>query len=331
MSLETTIKKYGAENLSFALLKRASAKENDGNTENGLVQRSLEFENILEHNLDSYFHPASLLKLFISLMASELLLQNNQLEVRKTEYEKNELSRAIHESISASDNDALAFLVDYLAAYPWDYNLINIENTLKFTPDKQSQDILNDILNSRLEINKFFLEKGFSKKINLVNKCFGFDYYGKERQIYEALGHNRINNRDLIKLLILIEKDFPLILNSMKRVLKNNADDADVAAEQESHDISSGIINTEDYQVQAFSGKVLADEFKVTNIYSKAGWNSKVRHDAVLFSINAEIGVCEQSQYILTILTKNLSHDEEILQEIAREVLLTLTSLPESP
>ena len=89
MSLETTIKKYGAENLSFALLKRASAKENDGNTENGLVQRSLEFENILEHNLDSYFHPASLLKLFISLMASELLLQNNQLEVRKAEYEKN--------------------------------------------------------------------------------------------------------------------------------------------------------------------------------------------------------------------------------------------------
>jgi hypothetical protein len=235
-------------------------------------------------------------------MASELAAQNNKLEVRKTEYEKNELSRAIHESISASDNDALAFLVDYLAAYPWDYNLINIENTLKFTPDKQSPDILNKILNSRLQINKFFLEKGFSEKINLVNKCFGFDYYGKEKQIYEALGHNQINNRDLIQLLILIEKEFPLILNSMKRVLENN---------------------TEDYQVQAFSGKVLAEEFKIENIYSKAGWNSKVRHDAVLFSIeeNAENGVCERSQYILTVLTKNLSHDEEIVQEIAREVL----------
>jgi hypothetical protein len=60
---------------------------------------------------------------------------------------------------------------------------------------------------------------------------------------------------------------------------------------------------------------------KVTSIYSKAGWNSKVRHDAVLFSINAEIGVGERSQYILTILTKNLSHDEEIVQEIARKVL----------
>jgi hypothetical protein len=358
MSLETIIKKYGAENISFALLKRA-------NHENA-------FENILEHNLDSYFHPASLLKLFVSLMASELSPQNNQLEVKETEYE---LNRAIHESISASDNDALAFLVDYLAAYPWDYNLINIENTLKFTPDEQSQDILNKILNSRLQINKFFLEKGFSEKINLVNKCFGFDYYGKEKQIYEALGHNQINNRDLIKLLILIEKDFPLILNSMQRVLENNEDyeNAEVCTERQSdvgrvaertssrlrrtndrsvlpvhedheddenaeigvplhaHDIPSGIINTEDYQVQAFSGKVLADEFKVKSIYSKAGWNSKVRHDAVLFSINAEIGVCEQSQYILTILTKNLSHDEEILQEIAREVLLTLTSLPESP
>ena len=328
MSLETTIKKYGAENLSFALLKRASAKENDGNTENGLVQRSLEFENILEHNLDSYFHPASLLKLLISLMASELLLQNNQLEVRKAEYEKNELSRAIHESISASDNDALAFLVDYLAAYPWDYNLINIENNLKFTPDKQSQDILNDILNSRLEINKFFLEKGFSKKINLVNKCFGFDYYGKERQIYEALGHNQINNRDLIKLLILIEKDFPLILNSMKRTLENSEDheSAEIGVPLHAHDIPSGIINTEDYQVQAFSAKVLAEEFKVKSIYSKAGWNSKVRHDAVLFSIekNVENGAVQQSQYILTVLTKNLSHDEEILQKIAREVILTL-------
>ncbi|MFZ4084189.1 MAG: hypothetical protein ACOYK1_01425 [Vampirovibrionia bacterium] len=307
MSLETIIEKYGAENISFALLKRTSAKKDGENAENGAVQRSL--ETILEHNLDSYFHPASLLKLFISLMASELAAQNNQLEVRKTEYEKNELSRAIHESISASDNDALAFLIDYLAAYPWDYNLINIENTLKLTPDKQPQDILNKILNSRLQINKFFLEKGFSQKINLVNKCFSFDYYGKERQIYEALGHNQINNRDLIKLLILIEKDFPLILNSMKRVLENN----------------------EDYQAQAFSGKVLTEEFKVKSVYSKAGWNSKVRHDAVLFSMNAESGVCERSQYILTVLTKNLSHDEEILQEIAREVLLTLTSLLESP
>jgi hypothetical protein len=325
MSLETIIEKYGAENISFALLKRTSAKKNGENAENGVVQRSL--ETILEHNLDSYFHPASLLKLFISLMASELSLQNNQLEVRKTEYEKNELSRAIHESISTSDNDALAFLVDYLAAYPWDYNLINIGNTLKLAPDKQSQDILNKILNSRLQINKFFLGKGFSEKINLVNKCFSFDYYGKEKQIYEALGHNQINNRDLIKLLILIEKDFPLILNSMKRVLENNEDDenAEIGVPLHAHDIPSSIINTEDYQVQAFSGKVLAEEFKVTSIYSKAGWNSKVRHDAVFFSINAEIGVGERSQYILTVLTKNLSHDEEIVQEITREVLLRIS------
>jgi hypothetical protein len=270
-------------------------------------------------------------------MASEFSPQNNQLKIKETEYEKNESSRAIHESISASDNDALAFLVDYLAAYPWDYNLINIENTLKLTPDKQSQNILNKILNSRLQINKFFLEKGFSEKINLVNKCFSFDYYGKERQIYEALGHNQINNRDLIKLLILIEKDFPLILNSMKRTLENNENDENAEIEVPRHapDIPSGIINTEDYQAQAFSGKVLVDEFKVKSIYSKAGWNSKVRHDAVLFSINkddenAEIGVCERSHYILTVLTKNLSHDEEILQEIAQEVILTLTSLPES-
>jgi hypothetical protein len=327
MSLETIIKKYGAENISFALLKRVDNE----NSENQAVQGSLEFENILEHNLDNYFHPASLLKLFISLMASELLLQNNQLKVKKTEHEKNELSRAIHESISASDNDALAFLVDYLAAYPWDYNLINTENALKLTPDQQSQDILNKVLNSRLAINKFFLEKGFSEKINLVNKCFSFDYYGKEKQIYEALGHNQISNRDLIKLLILIEKDFPLILNSMKRTLENNEDDenAEIGVPLHAHDIPSGIINTEDYQVQAFSGKVLAEKFKIENIYSKAGWNSKVRHDAVLFSINkdnenAENGVCERSQYILTVLTKNLSHDEEILQEIAREVILTL-------
>jgi hypothetical protein len=339
MSLETIIEKYGAENISFALLKRASAKKDGENAKNGVMQRSLEFQNILEHNLDSYFHPASLLKLFISLMASELSLQNNQLEVKETEYEENELRRAIHESISASDNDALAFLVDYLAAYPWDYNLINTENTLKLISDEQSQDILNKILNSRLQINKFFLEKGFSEKINLVNKCFGFDYYGKERQIYEALGHNQINNRDLIKLLILTEKDFPLILNSMKRVFKNSEDyeNAEIRVPLHAHDIPSGIINTEDYQVQAFSGKVLAEEFKVKSIYSKAGWNSKVRHDAVLFSINkdgektednenAEIGVLKRSDYILTILTKNLSHDEEIVQEIAREVLLS--SLP---
>ena len=126
---------------------------------------------------------------------------------------------------------------------------------------------------------------------------------------------------------------------SVLRVHEDHEDDenAEIGVPLHAQDIPSGIINTEDYQVQAFSGKVLAEEFKVKSIYSKAGWNSKVRHDAVLFSINkddenaeddenSENAAVQQSHYILTILTKNLSYDEEILQEIAREVVLT--SLP---
>jgi hypothetical protein len=292
MSLKTIIKEYGAENISFALLKRALGK----------------FENILEHNLDSYFHPASLLKLFISLMVSECSQRTDPLTVKRTEYEKKELSRAIHESISASDNDALAFLIDYLTG-------------------QQSQDILTEIFNSRLQINKFFLEKGFSEKINLANKCFSFNYYGKERQIYEALGHNQINNRDLIKLLILIDKSFPFILNSMKRTLKKQKDNNDTITEylnSQYHNIPSNIIDTEDYQVQAFSGQVITRKFQIDNIYSKAGWNSKVRHDAVFFSIPEEHETVSPPQYILTVLTKNLSYDEKILQRIVTEILLTL-------
>lgn len=287
MSLETLFSKYNPDDISIAILEKKTNKS--------------EFKSILEHNLDKYFHPASLLKLFIAVMATQ---KTNQESLNF-----NDLHKAIYESISASDNDALAFLIDYLAPYPWDYNPVPAES-----------EIFKKILESRLEINKFFLDQNFSEKINLVNKCFGFDYYGKERQIYEALGHNQINNHDLIKILILIEKGFPEILKAMQRDLITNT-----AAD---NNIPSNIIDTEDYQSKAFSAPVLQENLKPREIYSKAGWNSKVRHDAVIFKLpngsstdEAKSQETQSSTYILSILTKGLSQDEGILQEIVREVI----------
>ena len=114
----------------------------------------------------------------------------------------------------------------------------------------------------------------------------------------------------------------------MKRTLKKQKDKKNNTITEhlnsQYHDIPSNIIDTEDYQVQAFSGQVIARKFQIDNIYSKAGWNSKVRHDAVFFSITEEHETVSPSQYILTVLTKNLSYDEEILQKIVTEILLTL-------
>jgi len=292
MTLERVLKKYKAEDISISFLVREAGDHNP--TES--------FKTLVEHNPDTYFHPASLLKLFITTMANKLYPSPEE-----------ELTQAINETIIHSDNDALAYLIDYLAPYPWDYNSTDSKNTLQ------------ELCESRLKINQFFIDSGFSADINLANKCFSFDYYGKEKEIYKELGANQITNRDLSKLLILIEKGFPLIMQAMQRTL--NDENAEIGVRQESRNISSSIIDTDTYQVEAFAGKILRDKLGLKQIYSKAGWNSRVRHDAAIFTLDDRTLSESQTQnkktktYILSILTKNLSHCEEILQELVSETL----------
>ena len=254
-------------------------------------QEEDELKILVSHNLDRYFHPASLLKLFIAVMIEDKTLSG--FEKASTKY--NKILKALKASILDSDNDALAFLVDILAPSTNDYNFI----------DEQE---LDDLCTQRQTISAYFHKLGFSDSLVLVNKCFGFDYYGKEEQILDKLGQNQISNNDLIKLLSLIEKSYPLTFEAMHRDL------GDFERGPEGKAIPSSIINTQDYQVEAFTGAVLRKELGLGAIYSKAGWTSKVRHDAVIFDY-------QSARYFLTVMTAELSMSPAALQGIAEACL----------
>jgi len=295
VSLADFKSKYDENNFSYALL----SKSTDETVAEKLFENKYKIE--LEHNLDAYFHPASLLKLFIGFICEDKLKAYEDSELSKySENTLDELKRAIRASIKESDNDALAYLIDFLAMQPYDYNLI------------QDEFLLKKLISERIKINEFFKIKGFSKDINIANKCFSFDYYGKEKQIIESLGANQISNRDLIKLLIKIQLESPLVLGSMYRLIRTEARE-DIADQENTQNISSSIIDTNQYQVEAFSPRVLANNLGVNELYSKAGWNSRVRHDSVIFKF-------KNKDFILSILSKNLSYDEGIIQKLVLEI-----------
>ena len=260
------------ENISYALLKKQGAS----------------FKNLLSHNLNKYYHPASLLKLFTGVIFEERFLAEDK-----------RLDEAHLASIKDSDNDALAFILDFIAPLKADYNFL-------------SETDLDQAVTRRKVINNFFSELNFSTEMNISNKCFGFDYYGKEAQLLERLGPNQITCQDLIDLLILIEAKYPKTFQAMHRELFPKRDSANL--------VPSSIIDTEDYQIEAFSGKVLREQLNLKEIYSKAAWTSKVRHDSVLFDVG-EGAAFPSGRYLLALMTQGFSHSPETLQQITELVI----------
>ena len=201
---------------------------------------------VYQENPDTIYHPASLLKLFVAVMASELLEDSEEKE------------RALKASLRDSDNDALAYLVDELYYHHESHCNTEEENHCeRLSPSlRAKRSNLNNILQKRQAITKYFTERGYSSQLRLHNKCFSFDYYGTEKQILEELGPNQITINDAAKIMLEIYNKHPKLLEYMQR----NLDDQD------------------DYQAQNFIGKSL----EAQTFYSKAGWNSKVKHDCCI-------------------------------------------------
>ena len=194
--------------------------------------QDLESGEVYQENPDTIYHPASLLKLFVAVMASKLLEDSKEKE------------QALKASLKDSDNDALAYLVDELCYHHESYCKTKGRNNL------------NNILLKRQSITKYFTDRGYSSQLRLHNKCFSFDYYGIEKQILEELGPNQITINDAAKIMLEIYNKHPKLLEYMQR----NLNDQD------------------DYQAHNFIGKSL----EAQTFYSKAGWNSKVKHDCCI-------------------------------------------------
>ena len=106
----------------------------------------------------------------------------------------------------------------------------------------------------------------------------------------------------------MIENSYPKSFQAMHREI--------ALVRTDDKPIPSSITDTQDYQVEAFAGKVLREELGITEIYSKAGWTSKVRHDAVIFDYALAKGDAPSARYILTVMTDGFSYAPDMLQKV---------------
>jgi hypothetical protein len=240
---------------------------------------------VLSYNPDVYYHPASLLKLFTALAAKETLKSCS------------DLVEAIAASLNASDNDALGYIVDLLSETSSGTELASSE--------------FEEFKHKREKINDYFKKLGYSKEINLANKCFSFNYYGRDRQLAKAgTNHNQILISDVAKVMQAIRTDKQKktewhIYDFLERKFDPNKADAAIKEK----DL--------DYQTYNFIGGALCKaQLADKAFHSKAGWNSRVRHDAAFVKLN------NSEEYLIIILTKNLSHRADLIPLISQALYL---------
>lgn len=225
-------------------------------------------------NENHYYHPASLIKLFASQMAFELLLPSD------------ETNRAIQESLKESDNDALSYLVDMVTGTQSGAELEGKE----FRNFEQMRNTIND----------FYIRKGCTEKLNIPNKCFSFDAYGRDMQLCKK-SRNQVSIYDIAKIMEII-RSAQSEETSIYKYLKRDINDS------------------EDYQLQFIAKGLEAAGDKDLDFYSKAGWNSKVRHDAACFKSGSK-------EYLLVILTEGLSDKSDLIPNLSEKIYSQIKSL----
>jgi hypothetical protein len=229
---------------------------------------------------DIYYHPASFIKLFNAYLASHNLAVDN-LDTKSSA----DLFNAIHESLLVSDNDALSLLVDY--------------NTKTQSGLRLSEKDFQAFTKQRKKITEFFCAKNYSKDLKLHAKCFTYSPYGRDDQLVldQNFGTNLASIEDIAKIMKDIRQDFPELYRSLKRYIN---DQTDIQTEF----IANGL--------ETFSN--LVQEF-----YSKAAWNSRVRHDAALIKLP------DNREILLIIMTKGLSEYKELIPSLAKSIFYCQT------
>lgn len=253
----------------------------------------LDQEPLIYHHfqqLDLSYHPASLIKLFHAYLA-KYKIQSSAADFARQKIDESEsfaspnhlddVYQAIDAALRESDNDALSYLMDY--------------NSGVCSGPRLDADDLEVFKEARGAVTQFFQQRGYSKQLNLAGKCFSFAPYGREKQISledGGLGRNRILIQDALQIMMAIRADFPELLLALKRDIN---DDNDIQTQF----IAKGLRDYKD---------------SIKEFYSKAGWTSRVRHDAALIKTN------DNKELITVIMTKNLSQFEELIPYITAKV-----------
>ncbi len=239
-------------------------------------------------------YPASVVKLFYLVAVQEWLEKGMS---QTTE----ELNRALTDMIVDSSNDATSLIVDILSG---------TTSGPVLTPGP-----FETWKYQRQIVNRYYQSLGWEEinGINVCQKTWGDGPYGRERAFYGEMFENRnmLTTDATARLLHSIVGGVAVSSarsQAMMKLLKRglNADELPQ--------------NVEEDQVTGFLGGGLSEN---SQIWSKAGWTSTVRHDA------AYIELPNQRPYLLVVFTegKEQGKSREILPFVSGKIAEAVSKL----
>ncbi|TAE59734.1 MAG: serine hydrolase [Nostocales cyanobacterium] len=239
-------------------------------------------------------YPASVIKLFYLVAVHEWL------EKGMTNTSK-ELERALSDMIIDSSNDATSLIIDILSGTTSGPEL----PAAPFETWKYQRNI----------VNRYYQSLGWEEmaNINVCQKTWGDGPYGRERAFYGEMFENRnmLTTNAIARLLHSIVGGVAVSSSrsqQMMSVLKRSIKPEELP------------LDVEEDQVTGFLGGGLPEN---SQIWSKAGWTSSVRHDA------AYIEILEKSPYLLIVFTegKAQAKSREILPFISQQIAEAMNNL----
>jgi len=227
-------------------------------------------------------YPASVVKLFY-LVAAHRWLEDKKIE------QTPELTRALHDMIVDSSNEATQYVVDVLTHTTGGYEL----------PPKE----MEEWQYQRNAVNRYFSSLGYTN-INVNQKTFCEDAYGRERVSRGPNGENR--NK--------LTTDATARL--MMEIVTGQA--ANAARTAQMMDLLkrdyTGQSTDPDDQGHGFTGIALEGREGV-RLWSKAGWTSTTRHDVVYIELP------NGARFVLATFTTDHANEREIIPTVARIVI----------
>jgi hypothetical protein len=246
--------------------------------------RSLERPKMAHFNGEVKIYPASVVKMFY-LAAAHRWLEDGKLR------DSPELRRAMKDMILDSSNDATGFIVDVLTG---------TSNGAEISAKE-----LQAYGEKREAVNRYLKTLEY-KNINVNQKTYCEDLYGRERQFWNA-GKNRnmLTTNATARLLaeialgklVSVERSAQM-MELMRRDYTSNAKDPDD-------------------QAHGFTGIALK-EIDGARLWSKAGWTSTTRHDA------AYVETPDGLRFVLVVFTQKQAKERDIIPNIAQIVLKNL-------
>ena len=227
-------------------------------------------------------YPASVIKLFY-LVAVHRWLEDKKIE------QTPELTRAVHDMIVDSSNEATQYVLDVLTHTTGGYEL----------PPKE----MEEWQHQRNAVNRYFSSLGYTN-INVNQKTFCEDAYGRERVSRGPNGENRNKLTTDATARLMMEIVTGKAANAMRTAAM-----MDLLKRE-----YTGQNSDPDDQGHGFTGIALQGR-EGFRLWSKAGWTSTTRHDV------AYIETPDGAKFVLATFTTNHANEREIIPTVARMII----------